>query len=132
MINGFTRRLRQRPELLGEVCGANLSQWLLGNSGRHSAVANQQNALPETVDAAVRLLQSLVPEDEQARIAQMAETELVMLDFGLGSWIRNNLGLWHGNQALLDATGEEHPDDASTVIIRAFWTKLCDQCPKVH
>lgn len=95
-------------------------------------MANQQNDLPETVDAAVRLLQALVPEDEQAKIVQMAETELVMLDFGLGLWIRNNLGLWHGNQALLDATGEEHPDDASTVIIRAFWTKLCDQCPKVH
>lgn len=93
---------------------------------------SQRNDLPETVDAAVRLLQSLVPEDEQARIAQMAETELVMLDFGLGQWIRNNLGLWQGNRALLDATGEAHPDDASSVIVRAFWVRLCDQRPKVH
>ena len=93
---------------------------------------SQRNDLPETVDAAVRLLQSLVPEDEQARIAQMAETELVMLDFGLGQWIRNNLGLWQGNQVLLNATGEAHPDDASSVIVRAFWVRLCDQRPKVH
>lgn len=30
--------------------------------------------------------------------------------------IRNKFGLWTGNQELLNATGKEHPDDASGVI----------------
>ncbi len=88
--------------------------------------------LPISVDAAVRVLQGMIPEDEQAKIAKMPEDELPMLHFGLGQWIRNNLGLWQGNTQLLAATGEKHPDDASEVIIRAFWQRLRDDLPKLH
>ena len=88
--------------------------------------------VPATVDAAVRLLRGLVPDVEQARIAYMTEEDLISLDIGMGMWIRNNLGLWEGNTALLQATGEDHPDDASGEIIRAFWLALRGDLPKVH
>ena len=88
--------------------------------------------LPATIDAAVRLLRGLVPDAEQSRIAYMQEEELINLHLGLGMWIRNNLGLWQGNAALLDATGEAHPDDAAGAIIRAFWMALRADLPKVH
>ena len=88
--------------------------------------------LPETVDAAVRLLRGLVSDAEQARIAYLKEDELIGLDIGLGVWIRNNLGLWQGNAELLEATGEAHADDASGIIIRAFWLALRGELPKVH
>jgi len=88
--------------------------------------------LPATVDAAVRLLQGLVPEEEQARIAFMPEAELQTLDFGLGQWIRNNLGLWGANPNLLAATGESNADEASSVILRAFWISLKNELPRVH
>lgn len=88
--------------------------------------------LPGTVDAALRLLRGLVPDAEQAKIAYLKEDELIGLDLGLGMWIRNNLGLWQGNVALLDATGESDADDASAVIIRAFWLTLRADLPKVH
>ena len=97
-----------------------------------SAVAKSPIDLPGTVDAAVRLLRGLVPEAEQAKIAYMREDELVTLHLGLGMWIRNNLGLWQGNVALLEATGEAHADDASGVIIRAFWLALREDLPRVH
>lgn len=88
--------------------------------------------MPISVDAAVRVLQGMIPEDEQAKIAKMPEDELPIIHFGLGQWIRNNLGLWQGNTQLLAATGEKHPDDASGVIIRAFWQRLRDDLPKLH
>lgn len=88
--------------------------------------------LPTSVDAAVRVLQGMIPEDEQAKIAALPEAELTMLHFGLGQWIRNNFGLWQGNPQLLAATGERHADDASGVIIRAFWQRLRDDLPKWH
>ena len=44
--------------------------------------------LPTTIDAAVRLLLAMVPEDEQAKIAAMPEHELIMLHFGLGQATR--------------------------------------------
>jgi hypothetical protein len=95
-------------------------------------VTETNDDLPTTIDAAVRLMLATVPEDEQAKIAAMPEDELIMLHFGLGQWIRNHLGLWHGNAALLRATGESNPDDASGVIIHAFWKQLRNGLPKSH
>lgn len=62
----------------------------------------------------------------------MTLDDLMTLHFGLGQWIRNNLGLWGSNPALLAATDKENADDASAVIIRAFWQALRDDLPKVH
>ncbi len=88
--------------------------------------------LPATIEAAVRLLESLVPVDEQSKIIGMQESDLVNLHFSLGLWIRNQLGIGGANTPLLEATGEAHPDDASGVIIRAFWMALREDLPKIH
>jgi len=74
----------------------------------------------------------MVPDSEQAKIAAMTEDDLISLHFGLGMWIRNNLGLWHGNPELLAATGKQDPDDASVVIVQAFWQRLREELPKLH
>lgn len=95
-------------------------------------MTDHQDTFPTTVEAAVRLLQGLVPENEQVKLAAMAEDELMTLHFGLGQWVRNHLGLWGANPVLLAATGENNADDASGVIIRAFWQVLRDDLPKVH
>lgn len=95
-------------------------------------MVKEKVSFPETVDAAVRLLQSMVPDDELSRIAALAENELEGLDFGLGQWIRNQLGLWSENPRLMRDTGESHPDDASRVIIVALWQTLQRERPKVH
>lgn len=87
---------------------------------------------PASIEAAVRLLQSMVPPEELVKITQMEEGDLIGLHFGLGMWIRNNFGLWKGNKALLLETGKRHPDDASEVIITALWRTLRDGLPKVH
>ena len=82
----------------------------------------QRTELPKTVDCAVRLMMELVPEGEQTRIAYMREEDLPGLHMSLGQWVRNNLGLWGENTALLAATGESNADDASAVLLReAFW-----------
>jgi len=95
-------------------------------------MTNKQGPFPATVDEAARLLANLVPEDEQASIAALPETNLVDLHFGLGKWVRNNLGLWDADSVLLKTTGQTNADDASDLIVRAFWQKLKDELPKVH
>ena len=103
-----------------------------GTSERGCAVTNDKDQYPATVDAAVRLLQSLVPAAEQEKIRVMAEGELWSLHFGLGQWARNHLGLWGENAALLEATGEASADDASGVVLHAFWEQLRSDLPKLH
>jgi hypothetical protein len=95
-------------------------------------MTDHQDAFPTSVEAAVRLLQSVIPENEQSKLACMMQDELMSLHFGLGQWVRNNLGLWGANPALLAATGESNADDASIVIIRAFWQRLQDGRQKIH
>jgi len=84
------------------------------------------------VDAAVRLLMSMVDESEQARIAAMDNDDIYTLHFGLGVWIRNHMGFYAGDDQLLMATGETEPDDASMVIMRAFRDRLRADLPKIH
>nr|WP_287460260.1 DUF6794 domain-containing protein [Accumulibacter sp.] len=50
----------------------------------------------------------------------------------MGAWIPNNLGLWKGNRALLEAKGEAQADDASMVIVAAVWRRERGMAPKVH
>lgn len=90
------------------------------------------SSFPETVDAAVRLLRALVAEQGQIRIASLTRPELNDLHFGLGMWIRNNLGLWKDNLALVQACGAQSPGDASAVLIEAFWQHLQGLAPRLH
>ena len=87
---------------------------------------------PATIDEAVRVVIASLSDEVKAAIAAMAESELIGLHFGLGAWIRNNLGLWKGNRALLESTGEADADDASMVIVEAVWRRVREMVPKVH
>ncbi|MGC8732747.1 MAG: DUF6794 domain-containing protein [Halothiobacillaceae bacterium] len=91
---------------------------------------------PATIDEAAGVVIAALPAAQAAKIAAMAESELTHLHFGLGMWIRNNLGLWQGNDALMQALRERepgmHPDDASTLVIEEVWRRLREMTSKVH
>jgi hypothetical protein len=88
------------------------------------------STLPNTVDEAVRRLNSDLPLKDKTMIARMGENDLPGLFLTLGAYIRDKFGLWSGNEALLDScrsvSGENniHEDDASMVIIRELWEEL--------
>ena len=95
-----------------------------------------QKQWPATIDEAAGVVIAALPEAEAAKIAGMPQSELIHLHFGLGMWIRNNLGLWQGNDALMQVLREHepgvHPDDASMLIIEQVWRRLREMIPKVH
>lgn len=63
--------------------------------------------------------------EEQQRIAQLKQDDLIRLHFSWGAKIRNEYGLWDGtNQKLLNSCGTSSPDDASGVIIEQLWRTL--------
>ena len=93
---------------------------------------DRESRYPSTVEQAVRLLLDLVPPEECARIALLPEGDLPDLHLGLGAWLRNNFGLWADDSLLKKATGKDHADDASEVVIRAFWEALQRDLSRVH
>lgn len=74
--------------------------------------------LPKTIPAAVEYCVKTLNVGTLEQVAEL--TDLDCTHFGLGQWIRNNLGLWRGNPELLAATGAWHPDDASGPIVEAL------------
>jgi hypothetical protein len=90
------------------------------------------NGFPATVDEVVRFLLYEIPQDEQDAIANMTEDRLHGLHAGLGMWLRNSLRLWESRSELLVTTGATNPDDASAIIIVAFWKRLQADRPKLH
>lgn len=95
-----------------------------------------ENQWPVTIDEAVGVVIAALSDDDKVKIAAMSKSDLFHLHFGLGLWIRNNLGLWQCNDPLKQAIRESHQvthtDDASMVIIEAVWQRLREMVPKVH
>ncbi len=78
---------------------------------------------PETIAAAVaKVLTWEWANDRESvdLIRVLSDTELTELHFSLGMAMRNELGLWSAESPLLKASGVEHPDDASSVILIAL------------
>lgn len=85
---------------------------------------------PQKVPEAVALLKSVLPLKDRAVMANMQLDELDQLHSGLGEYIKQNFGLYKGNEPLLKSCAEAgnmpHPvlDDACAVILKALWEDL--------
>ena len=70
-------------------------------SAEQSRVARQMG-LAKSVSEAVDVLISVVSLKDRTRIASMDEGDLIDLHFSLGAYVRNEFGLWLGNEDLLN------------------------------
>ena len=68
------------------------------------------------------ILKHMEPDDK-ATLKDTSEDELILLHHEWGRYLRNYYGMWR-NQELLQDIGEEHPDDASGVVIQEVWQRL--------
>lgn len=84
---------------------------------------------PETVKECFDHLDQMFDDTSKYHFMTLPEDHSIsMLHHGFGTWIRNNWGLW-GNSALkksLVDSGMAHPDDMSSVILKAYHRKLND------
>ena len=65
-------------------------------------------------------------EREKMIVRTTPKDDLISMLHGWGATIRNKYKLWQDSE-LVKATGKEHPDDASIVIIEAVWERLQEQ-----
>ncbi len=70
-------------------------------------------------EAVLRLVLALELADLE-RIAKLRKRAADELHFGLGTWVRNNFGLWSEGSELMRQLGCVHADDASGQIIDAL------------
>jgi hypothetical protein len=85
---------------------------------------------PITVDQAVERLISELSLKDKTTIANMAEIELSVLYMTIDEYIRNEFGLWSGNNDLMNSCcffakkDKVSEDEASFTIIRELWKRL--------
>jgi len=79
---------------------------------------------PKTREEAVSYIIEQLDGTFKNKLQSIPKNELINYHFSWGMGIRNGLGLWTGNEYLLAATGHDHPDDASIVIMEAIWDRL--------
>ena len=79
---------------------------------------------PLTVDDAVRRILAPMSAEDKEHIRSTKKDDLILYHHGWGTGIRNQFGLWEGNDSLMADCHADHPDGASMVIIRAVWQRL--------
>lgn len=89
-----------------------------------SAGESTNNGFPRSLDEAIERLMKELPLESKRELAGTEKKDLINYHFELGASIRNVYGLWQNNDELLLSCGKDHPDDASSVIVRKFWEKL--------
>jgi hypothetical protein len=87
----------------------------------------ERDTWPTTVDEAARRIVGALDSESKARVRTTKKDQLIQYHADWGMGIRNSLGLWRGNEKLLESCGQGrkiHPDECSMVIIEAVWTLL--------
>jgi len=89
---------------------------------------------PETLEEAIEWLNNNITEEDKDRIAECdtVSSMIGLTHMSLGLWIRNNFGLWEGNDKLIEDLLSYHTDkmfdcqgdDASGIILDEFWNRL--------
>jgi hypothetical protein len=82
---------------------------------------------PKTVAQAVDILMAEMDAESLEWLKFTPRAEVVStFHFTLGMAVRNQFQLWGGNEELLESCGDRkmHPDEASSVILEALWSRL--------
>lgn len=79
---------------------------------------------PKSLSEAVAQVISSLTDESRRGLRSMAEPDLIELHMGMGMGIRNEFGLWRGNESLLRDCDTTHPDDCSQLIIERVWERL--------
>ena len=128
-LNVAGPRASKDPRIYTKVLTILELVYYMHRSVEHSKITRQA-AVTKTVREAVDLLVSMLPLKDRTIIASMDENDLIDLHFSLGSYIRNEFGLWSGSEDLLNDCRQMsgitfmHPDDAAAFIIGELWERL--------
>jgi hypothetical protein len=61
---------------------------------------------------------------EKQAFKNVSEEDIIMCHFGWAVNMRNEFGMWEGNEDLIRSCQAHNPDDASMPIVKAVWEML--------
>ena len=102
------------------VCAVVLVSWCINARGQQPALDGVY--IPISIEDAIAELKKSLPTDDLAKLRLAPEEDMALYHHGLGTWIRNNWGLWKGSrlQRYFYELGIYHPDDMSGIVLTSF------------
>jgi len=101
------------------------------NSGepRKDATSKTGYYIPRDLDDALVELDRIMGTKGHGEVMTTTEDGMIKYHHGLGTWLRNNWGLWGGLSLAqyFNQLGIHHPDDMSGIILHSYWRKLHDR-----
>lgn len=85
-----------------------------------------QQQWPRTLEEAVRISILTMTDKGRDMLKNTPEDDLVLFHCNWAVNMRNEFGLWHGNDELVKSCGASEADGASMAIIKAVWKALQD------
>jgi peroxiredoxin len=85
--------------------------------------------VPRDLDESYIELKKMLPPQLLHTMMTKSENDMIEYHHGLGTWLRNNWGLWAGSRLAqyFRQLGIHHPDDMSGIILTSFWRQLHGQ-----
>lgn len=90
----------------------------------YSIMTTLTSTCPTTLEQATNRLIEALDDDTLDAIAATPREELDDYHLMLGTFIRNELGLWYANKSFLEDCGTDNPDDATGFILWMLWEEL--------
>jgi len=89
--------------------------------------------IPTDLEDCFKELKKMLPAETVAEMKSGPEKDMIKYHHGLGTWLRNNWGLWGGSRLreYFNKLGLRHPDDMSSVVLNSFWRHLNNKPLKV-
>jgi hypothetical protein len=79
---------------------------------------------PKTLEEAVKICLLALTAQEKSALKNTSQDNLIMFHFGWAMRMRNEFGMWAGNDELIRSCGAFEPDGASTAIVKAACMEL--------
>lgn len=85
--------------------------------------------MPKNLEECFLELEKMLPKETIDEMKNGTEQEMIRYHHGLGTWIRNEWGLWRDSELskYFNKMGIFHPDDMSGIILKTFWCRLNDK-----
>ncbi|MBK7142758.1 MAG: hypothetical protein IPH75_11835 [bacterium] len=92
------------------------------------SLSKSQSYVPVDLDDCLAYLDTTLTPTVIDTLRAWKEEDLSLAHLGLGLWLRNDWGLWHGSRLAkwFNAQGIFHPDDMSGIILTSYWRHLHD------
>jgi hypothetical protein len=96
------------------------------NEPRKDASSATGYYIPVDLEDALTELDRIMGTQGRNEILKTTEQDMFEYHHGVGTWMRNNWGLWKGSQLAkyFNQLGIHHPDDMSGIILHSYWRHI--------